>query len=105
MFVWHDLVWPVVKIDVRILSSSRWTTHGRDKNLNRPRIRTDITGGPNLQITGLAFIRNSLLQKVSLEPGHTPGNTVHVAVHREWCMRTAQPCGMHCLALTAVHLE
>ena len=51
-----------------------------------PRIRTGITGGPNLQITGLAFTRNSLLKKVSPEPAHKPGNTVRTAVHREWCV-------------------
>jgi hypothetical protein len=51
-----------------------------------PRIRTGITGGPNLQITGLAFTRNSLLQKVSPELAHKPGNTVRTSVHREWCV-------------------
>ena len=51
-----------------------------------PRIRTGIAGGPNLQITGLAFTRNSLLKKVSPEPAHKPGNTVRTAVHREWCV-------------------
>ena len=50
------------------------------------RICTGITGGPNLQITGLAFTRNLLLQKVSPEPAHTPGKTVRTTVHREWCV-------------------
>ena len=51
-----------------------------------PRIRAGITGGPNLQITGLAFTRNSLLKKVSPEPAHKPGNTVRTSVHCEWCV-------------------
>ena len=51
-----------------------------------PRIRTGIAGGPNLQITGLAFTRNSLLKKVSPEPAHEPGDTMRTAVHREWCV-------------------
>ena len=51
-----------------------------------PRIRTGNTDGPNLQITGMAFTRNSLLQKVSPKPVYTPSNTVRTAVHREWCV-------------------
>ena len=51
-----------------------------------PRIRSGIAGGPNLQMTGMAFTRNSLLKKVSSEPAHKPGNTVRTAVHREWCV-------------------
>jgi hypothetical protein len=67
-----------------------------------PRIRTSITGGPNLQNTGLAFTRNLLLKKVSPEPAHKPGNTVRTAVHREWCVLHTRPCGTHSPALTAV---
>jgi hypothetical protein len=40
----------------------------------------------SLQLSGLAFTRNSLLKKVSLEPAHKPGDTVRTAVHREWCV-------------------
>jgi hypothetical protein len=51
-----------------------------------PRIRTGIAAGPNLQLTGLGFTRNSLLKKVSREPAHNLGDTVRTAVHREWCV-------------------
>jgi hypothetical protein len=50
------------------------------------RIRTGIAAGPNLQLTGLAFTRNSLLKKGSPQPAHKPGDAVCTAVHREWCV-------------------
>jgi hypothetical protein len=51
-----------------------------------PRIRTGIAAGLNLQLTGMAFTRNSLLKKGGPEPAHKPSDTVRTVVHREWCV-------------------
>jgi hypothetical protein len=67
-----------------------------------PRIRTGITGGPNLQITGLAFTRNLFFKKGQPRTGARAGKyDAYSCASRMMCI--AQPCGMHCPALTAVH--
>jgi hypothetical protein len=68
-----------------------------------PWIRTVITSEPNLQITGLVFTRNSSLKKGQPRTGAQAGYYgAYSCASRLVC--TAQPCGMHCPALTAVNL-